>query len=86
MVQIYIGITDRSWFDTLSTTSPHGEVNFWQPSGSRSFRVLEPGELFLFKLHSPHDFIVGGGVFSHASNISLSIAWRRFSQPPLLVV
>jgi hypothetical protein len=37
------------------------EVNFWQPSGSRRFRVWQAGEPFLFKLHSPENFIVGGG-------------------------
>jgi len=36
-------------------------VNFWQPSGKQQFRALAPGELFLFKLHSPDNFIVGGG-------------------------
>jgi putative restriction endonuclease len=34
--------------------------------------------LFLFKLHSPNDFIGGGGVFSHASNVPLSLAWEAF--------
>jgi putative restriction endonuclease len=78
VVQVYVGITDRSWFDTLSAIEPHDEVNFWQPSGGREFRVLQPGELFLFKLHSPDNFIVGGGVFSHASNVPLSLAWEAF--------
>jgi hypothetical protein len=26
-------------------------VNFWQPSGGRGFRVLQPLEPFFFKLH-----------------------------------
>lgn len=77
MVHIYVGITDRSWFDTLSVERPD-EVNFWQPSGHRNFRAISVGELFLFKLHAPEDFIVGGGVFSHSSNIPLSIAWDAF--------
>jgi hypothetical protein len=38
-------------------------VNFWQPSGSREFKVLQPGEPFLFKLHSPDNFIVGSGFY-----------------------
>lgn len=77
MVSMFVGVTDRSWFDQLSSTQPD-EVNFWQPSGSSIFRALRPGELFLFKLHSPNNYIVGGGVFSHASNIQLSIAWEAF--------
>ena len=54
------------------------EVNFWQPGGSSSFKALQRGELFLFKLHSPRNFIVGGGLFGHASLPPLSIAWETF--------
>ena len=77
MVKLFVAITDRSWFDSLSAALPD-EVNFWQPSGSTIFRALAPGELFLFKLHAPLNFIVGGGVFSHASNVPLSVAWDAF--------
>ncbi|HEY8610610.1 MAG TPA: HNH endonuclease, partial [Roseomonas sp.] len=77
MVKLFVAVTDRSWFDCLSAAVPD-EVNFWQPSGQIFFRALAPGELFLFKLHSPNNFIVGGGVFSHASNVPLSIAWDAF--------
>jgi len=80
MVRLYVGITDRAWFDMLCASSPHDEVNFWQPSGSKHFRALKGGELFLFKLHAPENFVVGGGVFSHASNVPLSIAWESFKQ------
>ena len=78
MVQLFVGVTDQSWFDALSASAPHDEVNFWQPSGTREFRALRPGELFLFKLHAPNNFIAGGGVFGHASNVPLSIAWEAF--------
>jgi putative restriction endonuclease len=53
-------------------------VNFWQPGGQRVFRSLAPGELFLFKLHAPHHFIVGGGVFAHATLLPVSLAWKSF--------
>jgi putative restriction endonuclease len=53
-------------------------VNFWQPGGQRVFGSLAPGELFLFKLHSPHNFIVGGGVFAHATLLPVSLAWSCF--------
>ena len=43
------------------------EVNFWQPGSNTQFRALSPGELLLFKLHSPDNFIVGGGVFGLAA-------------------
>jgi putative restriction endonuclease len=63
-MKLYIAITDSEWFNYLSALCPD-EVNFWQPSGSGSFHALAPGEPLLFKLHSPNDFIVGGGFFSH---------------------
>lgn len=77
MLKLFVAVTDRSWFDLLSVSAPD-EVNFWQPSGATNFRALQPGELFLFKLHSPENFIVGGGVFSHATSVPLSMAWEAF--------
>lgn len=77
VVSIFVGVTDKDWFDFLAVQQPD-EVNFWAPSGRSNFRALQPGELFLFKLHSPNNFIVGGGVFSHASNLPLSLAWDAF--------
>jgi len=77
-IRTFVGITDRDWFDLLSARPRLDEVNFWQPSGSRLFRALKPGELFLFKLHSPEDFIVGGGFFAHSSLLPISLAWESF--------
>lgn len=77
MVSMFVAITDRSWFDLLSAEQPD-EVNFWQPSGSRNFGAIGPGELLLFKLHAPEDYIVGGGIFHHSSNVPLSLAWEAF--------
>ena len=68
MVSLYIGITDYEWFRFLSLLQSVEEVNFWQPGGQTNFRALQPGELFLFKLHSPNNFIVGGGLFGHRPN------------------
>jgi putative restriction endonuclease len=77
VVNLFVAITDRSWFDMLSRQRPD-EVNFWQPSGNRNFAAISVGEMFLFKLHAPDNFIVGGGVFSHSSNVPLSLAWEAF--------
>jgi putative restriction endonuclease len=74
----YVGITDRDWFDLLKNLPQLDEVNFWQPSGNRQFKALNPGELFLFKLHSPYDYIVGGGLYAHSSLLPISIAWESF--------
>ena len=74
---LYVGITDRQWFELLSASMPLDEVNFWSPSG-RPFRSLSPGELFLFKLHAPDNFIVGWGVFAHDSALPCSLVWETF--------
>ena len=55
-------------------------MNFWQPGGNRVFRALQPGELFLFKLHAPRHFVVGGGFFAHATTLPVSLAWEAFGQ------
>ena len=74
-----VGITDKRWFDYLSQLRPD-EVNFWQPGGTQTFRAIEPGAPFLFKLHSPHNFIVGGGFFVRHSLLPLSLVWDVFGQ------
>lgn len=76
----YIGITDSEWFTFLSNLARIDEINFWQPGGNRSFRTLNPGEPFLFKLHSPYDYIVGGGFFAHSTLLPCSLAWAAFSE------
>jgi putative restriction endonuclease len=78
MIRLYIAVTDNAWFRQLSAIDGIDEVNFWQPSGRTQFRALQPGELFLFKLHSPDNYIAGGGVFSHSSIVPLSMAWDAF--------
>lgn len=77
-LKIYVGLTDGDWHEFLSNGPSREEVNFWQPSGRTQFRALQPGELFLFKLHHPRNFIVGGGVFGHASILPVSLAWQVF--------
>jgi putative restriction endonuclease len=79
-VRAHVGVTDRDWFDLLSNDPGLEEANFWQPSGSRQFRALNPGELFLFKLHAPDNFIVGGGFFAHSTLLPVSLAWDSFGR------
>lgn len=76
-MKLWVGVTDKNWFDHLSILSPD-EVNFWQPSGSKTFRALQPGEPFLFKLHAPHNYVVGGGFFVRYSALPASLAWEAF--------
>ncbi len=76
-MKLWVGITDSGWFRELAALAPD-EVNFWQPSGSRAFNALKPGEIFLFKLHHPENFIVGGGIFVRHSPLPCSLAWEAF--------
>ena len=61
-MKFWVGVIDNKGFEFLAEQRPD-EVNFWQPSGTRSFQAIEPGAPFLFKLHSPQNSIVGGGLF-----------------------
>jgi putative restriction endonuclease len=76
-VRLVVAVTDGDWFNHLSARTDLEEVNFWAPSAG-SFRALAPGELFLFKLHAPRNFIVGGGVFAYANALPCSLAWKAF--------
>ncbi|NLW45585.1 MAG: HNH endonuclease [Syntrophomonadaceae bacterium] len=75
-MKLYIGVTNNDWFEFLARHKPD-EVNFWRPGG-QAFNVLEPGGLFLFKLHSPLNFIAGGGFFVRYSRLPVSLAWEAF--------
>jgi putative restriction endonuclease len=78
-VRLVVAVTDRDWFERLRVKPALPEVNFWAPSPS-NFRALQPGELFLFKLHAPWNYIVGGGVFLHATIMPCSLAWEAFGE------
>jgi len=76
-VKFWVGLTDKDWFEFLRARAP-AEVNFWQPSAGRRAVALEPGAPFLFKLHAPHNAIVGGGFFVRYSVLPARIAWDAF--------
>lgn len=78
-MKYFVGITDKEWFDQLQEMRPD-ELNFWKPGGTQAFRALAPGEPFLFKLHGPHNFIVGGGFFVGFSFLPVSLAWDAFER------
>jgi putative restriction endonuclease len=79
-VKSYVGVTNNDWFNFLRQRRYLDEINFWQPGGNRLFGALRVGEPFLFKLHSPYNFIVGGGFFTHASILPVSLAWDSFGE------
>ncbi|MGE0421875.1 MAG: HNH endonuclease [Reyranellaceae bacterium] len=74
-----VAVTDGDWFETLRRLPDLDEVNFWAPSAA-SFRALQAGEMFLFKLHAPHNVIVGGGIFAYANALPCSLAWESFKE------
>ena len=76
MIRFFVSVTDNQWFRFLAQLQPD-EVNFWRPGGG-SFRALKRWDPFLFKLHAPDDFVVGGGFFVEYSRLPLSLAWDVF--------
>jgi len=76
-MKMYVGLTDFDWYSTLKNSNCD-EVNFWKPGGRINFKALSEGDLFLFKLHSPNNYIVGGGVFLKFSILPSSLAWEAF--------
>jgi putative restriction endonuclease len=74
---MYVGITDYDWYMTLRQANCD-EINFWKPGGKTNFKALNEGELFLFKLHSPRNYIVGGGLFLKYILLPSSLAWEAF--------
>lgn len=76
-MRMYVGITDFDWFKTLKQADCD-EVNFWKPGGRTNFLALNEGDMFLFKLHSPRDYIVGGGFFLKFSILPSSLSWEAF--------
>jgi len=79
-MRAFVGVTDQDWYDFLKSQPHLDEVNFWQPGGKQQFRALSRGELFLFKLHAPKDFIVGGGIFWYSTLIPINLAWESFKE------
>lgn len=76
----FVGITDGDWYESLKAIPSLDEANFWQPSAGTGFRALDPGEPLLFKLHSPLNFIVGGGFYAHFTRLPVSLAWQTFGE------
>ena len=79
-MKLYVAVTDNEWFRFLRNRPELDEVNFWQPGGGQTFRALLPGEPLLFKLHSPENFVVGGGFFETSSRLPCSLAWEVFGE------
>jgi putative restriction endonuclease len=77
-MRLFVGLTDYDWFRYHAARENVEEINFWRPSSEAGFKALLPGELFLFKLHAPRNFIAGGGFFVRFLQTPVSLAWRAF--------
>ena len=78
-MRFWVGVTDQDWFEYLRARAPE-EVNFWQPSAKRKAVRLDAGAPFLFKLHSPRNFVVGGGFYVRYSALPARLAWDAFGE------
>lgn len=78
-MKLFVGVTNNDWFRFLAERQPD-EVNFWRPKSQFDFKALQAGDVFLFKLHSPFDFIAGGGVFHRHTFLPLALAWQAFGE------
>lgn len=76
-MKFYLGVTDNNWYNYLARQNRE-DLNFWQPGGNSVFRILTPGEPFLFKLKSPINAIGGMGFFSSHTFLPISVAWDVF--------
>jgi putative restriction endonuclease len=75
-----VGITNNEWFRFLAAKGSAEEINFWRPTPQPYRQDFYPGMPFLFKLHAPEEFIVGGGFFLRFVPVPLSLAWGAFRE------
>jgi putative restriction endonuclease len=79
-MKFFVAVTDYDWFQLHASKTHVEEVNFWRPSPEASFKALGTGEMLLFKLHSPRNFIAGGGFFTRFVQLPISLAWEAFGE------
>ena len=79
-MRLFVAVTDNAWFALHYSSERVEEVNFWRPSPEAGFRVLSAGELLLFKLHAPENYIVGGGFFTRFLQLPVNMAWDVFGE------
>mgnify|MGYP007107471898 CR=1 FL=1 len=79
-MRAYLGLTDEHWYRYLLARAPHDEVNFWAPSGARSFQAIPQGAPFLFQLKSPHNAVAGFGFLGPVTTLPLTMAWDTFEE------
>lgn len=76
-MKYFLAVTDDNWFYFLAGQEPD-EINFWRPNNKNRFHAIREGAPFLFKLHSPNNFVVGGGFFVRHFILPINLAWDTF--------
>ena len=72
-------VTDKNWFDFLSSQKDLDEVNFWQPAGPRPMKQLDPGDPVFFKHHKQDGGAIAGlGFYARFSSTQVWLAWEAF--------
>jgi putative restriction endonuclease len=79
-MRLFVAVTDNGWFSFHASAYRVDEVNFWRPSPEATFKALQLGELLLFKLHAPLNFIAGGGFFVRFLQLPVNMAWDTFKE------
>lgn len=85
--RIYVGSTDHDWFKFIENeraeilNADTASVNCWRVGGSE-FSVLQPGEIYLFKVNIPKlgDMIVGGAFFQEYKEMTTDETWAAFGR------
>jgi putative restriction endonuclease len=77
-MKLYVGITDNDWFALHAGNPKVEEVNFWRPLPQPYLEELQVGAPFLFRFHSPHQKIAGGGFFLRFLVLPLGRGWKTF--------
>ncbi len=81
MIYPFLALTDKAWFDYLTSIASEGrvdEVNFWSPRAQRPMKQMRPGEPVFFRLKSPINAVAGYGFFAHFTILELDTAWSTF--------
>jgi hypothetical protein len=79
-MKLYVGITDADWFRYLRELNAE-EINFWHPRATTKFKILEQGELFLFKSKYPENMIVGGAFLLGIQPSRLILHGKHLKRP-----
>ena len=72
----FIAFTD-DWARLHAAKQNVEELNFWRPSPETGFKALHTGEVLLFQLHAPRNFIAGGTFFRENPSLPTFRALHR---------